>query len=237
MESWFAKLLSEPTRSGLARPDGHPSEQDLEVAAQAFSGAPVSDIRTAHPGLSVKDVANAVRRVVTRMRLGQLPGDFTDKFPQIAAEQLAFRQAENLRTLGPSEPKPMVHAGLVKRLLKRVGDVIDPTAPTPRKDNYRKAIEEQRRKVAPALGPMVLIGLAEGIAAGDREMVKLGAEYLEMLPEKKRGPGNAVQINFGESQKRLAQRGIYFEGLLRKVASKEEPASLPEGADDAETVG
>ena len=87
--------------------------------------------------------------------------------------------------------------------------------------------------MAPALVPMVLLGIAEGIADHDREMVKLGAQYLEMLPEKKSGPLSAVQINLGEQGKKIETRGVYFEGLLRKVAAKEETGALPEATEES----
>lgn len=209
IQPWAADILREPTKPTLTRP----SPLEIEACIMAMEGAAISEVRSAHPSLTVKLVGNSVRKMVTAMRMGRCPAILAERYPEVLKEQQEIRKQE-------MEPVKVEGSGFLGSLLDRLGQILVAPSKVPKGEKFKNWARQQKEQAGAVLVPMTLRAMGEGIARGDVGVLRMAAESYDLAGGKRGGPLVAQQFNMGELQRRIGAKGNYFEKRLREVRKR-----------------
>ena len=83
MQSSFEKMLREQSREVAPQ---KPTDNQVKIALLAFSGMTIGEIRT-EAETDIETIGNAVRAVRDAIRVGKVPVEVAQQFPDLVAEQ------------------------------------------------------------------------------------------------------------------------------------------------------
>ena len=209
MQSSFEKMLREQSREVAPQ---KPTDNQVKIALLAFSGMTIGEIRT-EAETDIETIGNAVRAVRDAIRVGKVPVEVAQQFPDLVAEQFTYGKAATKP--GRASPALLAKLNSAARGMEK-----------PASGRLAHWIDVVKERFAPVLVPLTLRKLAEAVERGEPEAIKLSAQSFQIVPSAK-GTMIAQKFEFGPGGQpqmpapMLAESNTpYFEDILRKARAK-----------------
>jgi len=197
IQTFCRKILCEKSTKDTPLPD----DEQVQVAALAFAGKGINDIRDTFPGIHVMTITSAIRTVRNAIRRNEAPESIREGFPYLCIEQQAYVKLPQRRS---------IVVGKIRALAR----VIE--KPTHR--HFPEWITRAKVLFAPVAVPLTIEKVMEGVEEGDSEMVKIATQIFHLVPTGGKGLTLAQQFNMPGSQEKKSpaeRRAPYFEKILR----------------------
>ena len=201
LPDWLKPLLRRAIRN---EPD--PAEVDYEISSAAMAGVELRDLRSRFE-LDTEGIVAAIRRVACAVRDRSAPESMLERYPDV--EAFAGKKAREkkkselkIQIMSPTELVNCDH------LLTN-----DP-------ESLPEFLREVKHQAARTLAPATMAALATKVMLGHDAAINKSLELLWGVG--KRGPGTALQVNIGGSQKEPETPHFFEQTILE--AEKQEGA-------------
>lgn len=200
-----------------------PDTQDLQVVSAAVGGVELESLKARFQA-GADEILAAIMRVACAVREHRLEGETFQQFPDLRALEPKKKRKKSTALVGPKSIAA-IEAGEIE--LVNLPE-IDPSDP----ESFHNFLMAAKAQAAPILVPATLEAMRRNMQSFDGQTSNPAiAKSLEMFyGVGKRGPGIAIQQNFGGQQdKEKAETPHFFEETIQD-------AERAEGSKGGETV-